>query len=146
MAKKKLTLATVKKAIGVGELVKKIIKFTDANGGEFEGEIFIKRLSHDDRVTAIDEWNLEDRKKATFDQLTKAILFRSVFVAKDHRFFPNIEDTGTIPTEIIEALNGVVDEVNDLSGKKSMLKQKNSGVNSSSTESVEEPLNKPSEK
>lgn len=142
MAKKKLTLASARKVAGVGELVEKTISFVDSNGGAFEGEILVKRLSHAERNGAIDAWNLEDKSKATIDQYTKATLFASVYSSHDEKFFPEIEDTGTVNFEIITAMAKAVDEVNDFAGKKWISNQLSSGASSSSMESAEEPLKK----
>ena len=141
----KLTFKSAKKATGVGKLVEKTIKFRDEIGEEFEGEILVKILSHDEKNNAINHWKLKDRKTATLDQLTKAILFEAIYSEEDERFFPTIQSTGEVPTEIIDAMYQAADEVLDFSGKKWISKQKNSGVNSSSTESVEEPSKKPSD-
>lgn len=146
MAKKKLTLATLKKAVGVGEFVEKTISLVGANGEAFEGEILVKRLSHDELKSAIDAWNLDDKSKATVDQHSKATLFVSVFSSPEEKFFPSIQDTGMVNLETISAMMKAVDEVNDFSGKKWISNQKSSGANLSSTESVEEPLKQQSAK
>lgn len=143
MAKKKLTLAAVKKAAGVGCFVEKTISFVGADGEKFEGEILIKRLSHQERLVAIDEWGLEDKSKATLDQYSKAMLFAAAYSSEDEKFFPTIGDTGLVNSEIIASITNAIEEVNDFSGKNWILNQKNSGANSSSTESAEEPLKKP---
>ncbi|WP_180076910.1 hypothetical protein [Acinetobacter sp. YH12251] len=139
MAKKnKLTLASVRKAAGVGVLVERTISFVGMNGEAFEGEILIKRLSHQECVEAINAWGLKDKNEATVDQYSKAILFAAVYVSEDEKFFPTIEDTGLVNSEIIAAMNEVVDAVNDFMGKKWILNQKSSGVSSLSTALVEE--------
>lgn len=145
MAKKnKLTLKATQKAAGIGVLVEKTIKFVGSDGEVFEGEVLIKRLSHHERTTAIDAWNLEDKSKATIDHHSKATIFAAVYTDVDERFFPTIEDTGAVNFEIINAMLEAVDEVNDFMGKKWISNQKNSGVNSSSMESEGEPLKKQS--
>ena len=141
----KLTLKSAKKAVGVGSYVQKTIRFRDAGGEVFEGEVLVKILTHDEKANAINHWKLKDRKTATLDQLTKAILFEAIYSEDDERFFPTIQSTGEVSTEIIDAMYQAADEVLDFSGKNWISKQKNSGVNSSSTESEEEPLPKPSE-
>lgn len=143
MAKKnKLTLASVRKAAGVGSFVEKTISFVGMNGEAFEGEILIKRLSHQERVEAINAWGLKDKNEATVDQYSKAILFAAVYASEDEKFFPTIEDTGLVNSEIIAAMSEVVEAVNDFMGKKWILNQKSFGVSSSSTESAEEPSKK----
>lgn len=141
----KLTLKSAKKVTGVGKFVEKTIKFRDEVGEEFEGEILVKILSHDEKANAIDHWKLKDRKTATLDQLTKAILFEAIYSEEDERFFPTIQTTGEVPTEVIDAMYQAADEALDFSGKNWISKQKNSGVSSSSMGSVEEPLQMPSE-
>lgn len=141
----KLTLKSAKKAVGVGSYVQKTIQFRDSDGEVFEGEILVKILTHDEKANAINHWKLKDRKTATLDQLTKAILFEAIYSEDDERFFPTIQSTGEVSTEIIDAMYQAADEVLDFSGKNWISKQKNSGANSSSMESEEEPLPKPSE-
>ncbi|WP_180006413.1 MULTISPECIES: hypothetical protein [unclassified Acinetobacter] len=141
----KLTLKSAKKAVGVGSYVQKTIQFRDSGGEVFEGEILVKILTHDEKANAINHWKLKDRKTATLDQLTKAILFEAIYSEDDERFFPTIQSTGEVSTEIIDAMYQAADEVLDFSGKNWISKQKNSGANSSSMESEEEPLPKPSE-
>jgi hypothetical protein len=141
----KLTLKAVKKATGVGTFVEKTIKFNDVNGKEFEGEILIKVLSHDERIRAADHWKLENKKDVTLDQMTKAIVYEAVHTSKDERFFPDIESTGSVSSEVIDSMYLAVEEALDLTGKNWISKQKNSGENLSLVESVEEPLKKQSE-
>lgn len=141
----KLTLKTVVKARGVGTLTEKTIKFVGSDGEEFEGEVLVKMLSHDEIQNARNVWNLKNPKEATFDQLTKAIIFESIYTAKDERFFPTVDSTGEVSTEIMDALYNAADQVNDFAGKKWISKRTNSGVNSSSTESAEEQSKKQSE-
>ena len=141
----KLTLKSVKKTVGIGNLVEKTIKFRDATGAEFEGEILVKIISHDDKINSVNHWGLKDRKEATLDQITKAMLYEVIYSAEDERFFPTIESTGDVSTEIISAMYEAADEVNDFAGKKWISNLKNSGANSSSTESVGELSKKPNE-
>lgn len=142
----KLTFKAAKSAIGVGAFTEKTIKFRDSEGAEFEGEILVKRLSHDEKNNAIDAWNLEDRKQVTLDQLTKAVLFACIYSTKDESFFPTIESTGEVSSEIIDAMYRAADEVHDFAGKEWISAKKNSGVNSSSTELAAEPLKKPNKR
>ena len=74
----KLTLNAAKAAVGTGAFAEETITFRDSKGAEFEGEILVKRLSHDETITAVDAWDLEDRKTATIDQITKAIIFKAI--------------------------------------------------------------------
>jgi len=141
----KLTLKTVKKAAGIGTFVEKTIKFRDASGKEFEGEILVKIISHDERNNSVDAWGLKDRKTVTLDQATKAILFETIYSSKDERFFAEIGNTGEVSSEVIDAMWKAADEVIDFAGKKWISKQMNSGANLSSTELAEEQLNKLSE-
>ncbi|AXY56643.1 hypothetical protein CDG60_08710 [Acinetobacter chinensis] len=142
----KLTLKTAQTALGVGSLVEKTIRFRGADGGEFEGEVFIKILSHDEKVNAIDVWGLNEKHTATVDQLTKAIVFHSVYESEGKRFFPKVQDTGSVSTELLDAMYKAADAVLDFSGKYWISKQMtNSGVSSSSTESADEPLQKQEE-
>ena len=139
----KLTLKAAKAAVGTGAFAEKTIKFRDSKGAEFEGEILVKRLSHDETITAVDAWDLEDRKTATIDQITKAIIFKAIYSSADEPFFPTVQSTGEVSSEIVDVMYRVADEVNDFSGKEWIWKKKSSGANSSSTELVEEPLKKP---
>jgi hypothetical protein len=139
----KLTLNAAKVAVGTGAFTEKTIKFRDSKGAEFEGEILVKRLSHDETITAVDAWDLEDRKTATIDQITKAIIFKAIYTSVDEPFFPTVQSTGEVSSEIVDVMYRVADEVNDFSGKEWIWKKKSSGVNLSSTELVEGPLKKP---
>ena len=138
----KLTFNAAKVAVGTGAFTEKTIMFRDSKGAEFEGEILVKRLSHDETITAVDAWDFEDRKTATIDQITKAIIFKSIYTSVDEPFFPTVQSTGEVSSEIVDVMYRVADEVNDFSGKEWIWK-KSSGANSSSTELVEEPLKKP---
>ena len=144
--KKKLTLAAVKKVVGVGGYVEVPVKFKSENGEEFEGHVLVKRLSHNDRIKSLDEWSLEDKSQITVDHVTRAYVFASIYSKEDEKFFPDIETTGDVSPEFVTALYVVSEAVNDFSGKSWISNQKNSGVNSSSTASVEEPLKKPNKK
>ncbi len=139
----KLTLNAAMIAVGTGAFTEKTITFRDSKGAEFQGEILVKRLAHDETITAVDAWDLEDRKTATIDQITKAIIFKSIYTSPDEPFFPTVQSTGKVSSEIVDVMYRVADEVNDFSGKEWVWKKKSSGANSSSTELVEEPLKKP---
>lgn len=134
----KLTLKSAQKAIGIGTFVKKTIKFRGANGEEFEGEIFVKIASHDVVAHATDIWGI-DKDKLTMDHYRKGMLFQLIYEDEKTKFFPKITDTGTVSTEVIDAMYRAADEVLDFSGKNWISAQTmNSSVSSSSTESAEE--------
>lgn len=134
----KLTLKDTKKQLGIGTFVEKTIKFRDKDGKEFEGEIFVKIVPHDDIAHATDVWGI-DKDKLTMDQYRKAILFQLIHEDEKSKFFPKITDTGTVSTEVISAMYDAADEVLDFAGKNWISNQmKNSSANSSSTELVEE--------
>ena len=135
----KLTLKAAKKAIGVGSFVEKTIKFRDSGGNEFEGEILVKIISHDDIVNATDVFDLKSKNEMTLDQLKRALVFRTAYEDEKTPFFPSVADIGTISTELLNAMYDAADEVLDFSGKNWIsAKTKNSGVSSSVAESVEE--------
>jgi len=143
MAKKnKLTLASVRKAAGVGSFVEMPVSFQDDKGEEYIGEILVKKLSHNERVKAINEWGLEDKTTATLDHVTRSFVFASIYTEEDKKFFESIEETGDVPPEFLNSLYTASEKVNDFSGKSWILNQKNSGASSSSTELAEEPLKK----
>ena len=135
----KLTLKSAQKAIGIGTFVEKTIKFRDKDGKEFEGEIFVKILSHDEVVKASDALGLANSSKVTVDQLRKSILFKCVYEDDKKPFFPNFESTGEVSSEILTAMYDAVDDAMNISGKHWISNQKkNSGASSSSTELAEE--------
>lgn len=134
----KLTLRDTKKQLGIGTFVKKTIKFRGANGEEFEGDIFVKIASHDVIAHATDVWQI-DKDKLTMDHYRKAILFQLIYEDEKGQFFPKITDTGSVSTEVIDAMYNAADEVLDFAGKNWIsAKMKNSSANSSSMESAEE--------
>ena len=142
----KLTFNSAKEALGIGTFVEKTIKFRDKHGNEFSGEILVKILAHDDLVSATDVWNMKDKQELTIDHLRKALIFQTVYEDEQSKFFPAITDTGSVSTELIEAMYKAADEVIDFSGKKWIsATAKNSGANLSAAESVEEPLPMPNE-
>lgn len=142
----KLTLEATRKTLGIGELVEKTIEFRDKDGEEFSGEIFIKIIPHDSVVSASDIWKIDNKHELTLDQLRKALLFQVVYSDPDTKFFAGIEDTGTLTTEVLDAMYKAADGVLDFAGKQwiSVLK-KNSGANSSLVELVDTPLQKQEE-
>ena len=142
----KFTLDAVRAAAGVGSFVEKTIKFRDSFGRECEGEVLIKIISHDDVVNATDIFKVKNKQDITLDQLRKALVYQTVYEDEENRFFPKISDTGTVSTEILNAMYDIADEVIDFSGKNWIsAKKKKDGVNSSSTELEGEQLPKPSE-
>ena len=135
----KLNLKIAKDALGISSFVEKTIKFRDANGEEFEGEILIKIATHDEVVNAIDVYSLKDRATATMDQLRKAILYLCVYESEKKKFFSNVAEVGQVSSEILAVMYDACDEVLDFSGKNWISNQAtSSGVNSSSTELAEE--------
>lgn len=142
----RLSLEKAIAAAGVGTFVEKEIEFRDAEGNEYKGEILVKIISHDDIVNATDVFKLKDKKEYTLDQLRKALVYQTIYEDEEKRFFPKISDTGTVPTEILNAMYDVADKVLDFSGKNwiSTMKKKD-GANLSLTESEGEQLPKPSE-
>lgn len=139
----KLTLTATKQVIGVGSFVEKTIQFRDKDGAEVGGEILIKIASHDEIVNASDVWKLKNKQDLTLDQLKKALVFLVVHEDEDTKFFPKLSETGSVSTEVIEAMYAT-SEVLDFAGKNWILaKKKKGGVNSSSMELEEEQLQKP---
>lgn len=124
---------------------------------ELSGQVFIKRLSYKDiEATAkaynwdIDYQNLENSKIKSVDGrlLRAAQLLGSVCENTSGKmFYESIDDIYDSDPIFIEALYKVADGVNNFSGKSQTKSSEktNSGVNSSSTESVDEQLKKPSE-
>lgn len=145
MAKKnKLTLAAVKKTVGVGEFTEIPVKFNNREGSESEGTVLVKRLSHNERVVAIEAWGLDDKNDLTVDQVTRAYVFAAIYTEPDEMFFPEIDATGDVSPEFMNALYMAAEKVNDFSGKSWIANLKNSGANSLSMVSAEEPLKKQS--
>ncbi len=140
----KLTLAGTRAVLGIGSFVQKTIEFCDKEGNEYSGQIQIRILSHDEIKDAPNVWGVEDKKQLTIDQFQKAQIFHAVYSTPEEKFFSEINETGTLSTEVIEAMYKAVDEVLDLGGKNRILvKKKSSGQNLLSTESVDEPLPTP---
>lgn len=142
----KLTLEKAKKAVGIGSLVEKTIKFRDVNGKTFEGEILVKVLSSDEVANITDILGLKEGEKHTIEQYRAAMLVQSIYEAKDKPFFPDLKSTGTVSDEIKIAMYLAADEVINFTGKYWIsMKSLNSSVNSSAAESAEKPLPKPEE-
>ncbi|MCH7337131.1 phage tail assembly chaperone family protein, TAC [Acinetobacter sp. NIPH 2699] len=124
---------------------------------DLEGQVFIKKLSFNDtsETSKAIEWdidydNIENSKVKAVDhrQLQAAQLLGSICEDLDGKlFFSSVDDVLCSDPNFINALYAVSSEVNNFSGKsrtKSSQKM-NSGASSLSMESVETPLEKPSE-
>lgn len=142
----KLTLEKAKKAVGIGSLVEKTIKFRDVNGETFEGEILVKVLSSDEVANITDILGLKEGEKHTIEQYRAAMLVQSIYETKDKPFFPDLKSTGTVSDEIKIAMYLAADEVINFTGKYWIsMKSLNSTASSSAAESAEKPLQKPEE-
>ncbi|WP_166166868.1 hypothetical protein [Acinetobacter sp. SA01] len=142
----KLTLEKAKKAVGIGNLVEKTIKFRDVDGKPFEGEIYIKVLSSDEVANITDILNLKKDEKYTINQYRDAMLVQTVFEGKDKPFFPDLKSTGQVSDEMKVAMYLAADQVINFTGKYWIsTKSQNSTVNSSAAESVGEPSQKQEE-
>ena len=124
---------------------------------ELEGEVFIKRLTFaaQQEASKAFEWDVQTDsdspvlKEINHTQLVASRLLGTIFEdAEGTPFFHSIEDIYTSDPAFINAIYGEADSVNNFLGKlkKKSLTETNSGVNSSSTELVEEPLSKPKKK
>ncbi|ABS90125.1 hypothetical protein [Acinetobacter baumannii] len=135
----RLTLEQTHQELGIGSYVEKPIRYRDKNGNEAGGEVLILIASHDEIVKAPDVWKLKNKAELTIDQLKKALIFLTVYHEEGEKFFPTVEDTGRLSSEVIEALYKAADEVLDFSGKNSISNQTmSSGASSSSMELAEE--------
>ncbi|EPP8577775.1 hypothetical protein RBI65_07765 [Acinetobacter baumannii] len=135
----RLTLEQTHQELGIGSYVEKPIRYRDKNGSEAGGEVLILIASHDEIVKAPDVWKLKNKAELTIDQLKKALIFLTVYHEEGEKFFPTVEDTGRLSSEVIEALYKAADEVLDFSGKNSISNQTmSSGASSSSMELAEE--------
>lgn len=142
----KLTLEKAKKAVGIGSLVEKTIKFRDVNGETFEGEILVKVLSSDEVANITDILGLKEDEKHTIEQYRAAMLVQSIYETKDKPFFPDLKSTGAVSDEIKIAMYLAADEVINFTGKYWIsMKSLNSTASSSAAESAEKPLQKPEE-
>jgi hypothetical protein len=142
----KLTLEKAKKAVGIGNLVEKTIKFRDVDGNPFEGEIYIKVLSSDEVENITDILKLKKDEKYTINQYRDAMLVQTVFEGKDKPFFPDLKSTGQVSDEMKVAMYLAADQVINFTGKYWIsTKSQNSTVNSSAAESVGEPSQKQEE-
>ena len=115
------------------------------NDEEFEVDILVKALSYDE-VTNM--FKGEDPEKITVADVVKRWVLLTVFNADTKKpLCSTIEEVGNLHPAIIGAIHDASNEVNDFLGKNKLkLKSTSSGVNSSSTESVEEPSSKPKRK
>ena len=115
------------------------------NDEEFEVDILVKALSYDE-VTNM--FKGEDPEKLTVADVVKRRVLLTVYnLDTKEPLYSDIEAVGQTHPAILNALHDSSDEVNDFLGKNKLkLKSTSSGVNSSSTESAEEPLSKPKRK
>ena len=120
---------------------------------ELEGQVYIKRLSFaaQQEVSKAFEWDVITNpndpvlKEINGSQLIASRLVGSICEdEKGTHFFNSVNDIYTSDPNFINAIYKESDSVNNFSGKslKKNLSETNSGVNSSSTELVEEPLSK----
>lgn len=128
----------------LSDLTPKTPKFI-INDEQMEADVLIKSLSYDE-VTRMFEGG--DVEKITVADVVKKRVLLTVFNADTkEQLFADLEAVGQTHPAIINALHDASDEVNDFLGKNKLkLKNMNSGVNSSSTESVVKPSNKPKRK
>ncbi|ALH95591.1 phage tail assembly chaperone family protein, TAC [Acinetobacter equi] len=127
----------------VSELVEKEVFFFHEDK-EYSVDVGIKILSYDEVVNLM---RGKDAQKTLMSDLIKSRIAASIFNKETKKPLFSNNDVGKILPSLMDALHKASDEVNDFSGKYLMekLMKKNSGVNSSSTESVEEQSQKPSE-
>ena len=127
----------------LSSLVLKSPKFI-INDEPMEADVLIKPLSYDE-VTRMFEG--DDAQKITVADVVKKRVLLTLFNADTKEpLFSDIEAVGQTHPAILNALHDSSDEVNDFLGKNKLkLKSTNSGANSSSMESVEEPSKSASE-
>lgn len=125
---------------------------------ELEGQVFIKKLSFEDQgeITKAYEWDLDKEniensklKAINTNQLQAAQMLGTICEdVKGTPFFKDVSEVKESDSAFINALYAVSDDINNFLGKsrKKNLSETNSGVNLSSTESVETPLKKPRKK
>lgn len=109
-----------------------------------EVDVLIKSLSYDEVTNMFKD---DDVQKLTVsDVIKKRVLLTVLNADTKEPLFPDIKTIGRLHPAIIDALHDTSNEVNDFLGKNKLkLKSTNSGVNSSSTESAEQPLSKQKE-
>ena len=124
----------------LSDLVSKSPKFI-INDKEMEVDVLVKSLSYDELTHMFEGC---DAEKITVADVIKKRVLLTVFNAETKgQLFPDLVAVGKTHPAIINALHDSSDEVNDFLGKNKLkLKSMKSGANSSSTESVEEPLPK----
>lgn len=128
----------------LSDLTPKSPKFI-INDEPMEANVLIKSLSYDE-VTNMFK-GLEAEKITVADVVKKRVLLTLFNADTKEPLFPDLEAVGKTHPAILNALHDSSDEVNDFLGKNKLkLKDMNSGVNSSSTESVEKPSSKPKRK
>lgn len=111
--------------------------------------VYVKRLSSDENHE-INKIIADESKKTTWHEMQKIQIQATIYDNQTKKpLFATLEDVGKLVDPIIQALYTVTEEVNDWSGKKQLeylvKKTQNSGASSSSTESAEEPSQKPNE-
>ncbi|PWB13352.1 hypothetical protein DCO44_14415 [Acinetobacter sp. AM] len=120
---------------------------------ELEGQVFIKRLSFiaQQEVAKAFEWDVVTNpddpvlKEINGSRLVASRLIGSICEdGKGTPFFTSLKDVYDSDPKFIDAVYQEADKVNNFTGKllKKNSSEMNSGANSSSTESVEEPLKK----
>lgn len=127
----------------VSKLKEKEITFFDGDE-EYSVDVSVKVLSYDEVVNLM---RGKDPQKVLMADLAKARVVASIFDKETGQPLFTDKNIGSAAPQIIDALHKATDEVNDFTGKYLLekLTKKNSGVNLSSMELVEEPLQKPSE-
>lgn len=127
----------------VSKLKEKEITFFDGDE-EYSVDVSVKVLSYDEVVNLM---RGKDPQKVLMADLSKARVLASIFNKDTGKPLFTDKSIGLAPPQVIDALHKASDEVNDFTGKHLMekLMKKSSGVNLSSMELVEEPLQKPSE-
>lgn len=121
-------------------LVPKSPKFI-VNDEPMEANVLVKSLSYDEMTSM---FKGQDSEKITVADVVKKRVLLTVFNSDTKEpLFPDLDAVGQTHPAILNALHDSSDEVNDFLGKNKLkLKEMNSGVNSSSTELVEEPSKK----
>ncbi|WP_180191339.1 hypothetical protein [Acinetobacter sp. YH01006] len=125
-------------------LVSKSPKFI-INDEPMEADVLIKSLSYDEVTSMFKDQEVE--KITVADVVKKRVLLTVYNADTKDPLYPDLDAVGQTHPAILNALHDSADEVNDFLGKNKLkLKNTNSGANSSSTESVEEPSSKPKRK
>ena len=125
----------------VSNFIEKEISFF-VGDQEYTVDVGLKLLSYDEVVNLMKG---KDPQKVLMADLIKAQVVASIFNLDTKKPLFTEKTIGTAAPQIVDALHQASDEVNDFSGKYLMekLTKKNSGANSSLTESVEEQLQPP---